>query len=276
MGKKRNKKVYKDLFVVQLKAVPIDWALSDVVAALREKLKSIVAVNRVVDYAKQINDESVFVAVHDEVEYKALKEIRSVWIKNIEIPLQFMNWLLSSAKFPSDILIASRSDIEGLPINAQLSGLRSVSKVTTFYLLDVLYQLEISGDGVVGLTFLYDSRHDKVRPFGFATFLHRAAMIKRHNMLFTVNNDSIKCEAATTIPLVISLQNRQLIRDKPAPWSAELKIANWLTTDKETEAELTEDVAEPGYESDCSSALSLDLDFDIDMNYDIVKKRKRN
>lgn len=245
-------KIRTPLYVLKFNRVPTDWALSDIIEALKSRVKSIVYIHRVADYNRTLLDKDIFLGLHDEVEYLALKEIGKIKIREIEIEMEFLGWEIASAQ-----ITTYESNREALPGVVRLIPLKEVFNVTTFYLLGLLKNLEAMSAAVVGIGVLYDTRLKKSRPFGFASFLTKLAAEVQLNTEFTVDGLKVRIEDANTVPIVVSSNNNVLIKRKPVKWTSEIKMANWLTSD----IEMKDD--EEAYQSDAESVLSLDFNEEI-------------
>ena len=265
MGRK-NKRTYHDTFTVLLTRVPIDWPLSYITGALQRRFTSSISIYRICEYPEGRESEEVFVTVYDEADYLTFKEFKSLIIRRREIPIQFKDWVLGSAKFPSRIVTANPEEINEMPINLRIPDTKELKRNTGEYLHEIVMSLEeIGGRNLIGASLIYNYNSSMLRPFAFASYKNRDAMLMQLNKCIDINGDIIMCEEASSVPFVVIKNSCKSIKCRPTKneWNEELKRVNWLTI-------LSEVI------SDSEESLVLDSEHEFDDCLDLAKKQRIN
>jgi hypothetical protein len=238
-----------------------------IVERLKEFVPSVLGIYRVYDYARQAALDEVFVYLTDEEHYIALKELKTVLVAGKELIFRDGNWYGCSVASGLYLPTASRREIEGLPMSIQLSKLLRIGRHCAGYLLELLslFENEVGSD-FTGLTLIYDSNALLTRPFGFASFANRPAMLRFDRKTMTIRANKFECVASEKMPIIVSMCNKELLAE--GRLNADLKMANWLfghkdELEEENEVEPDLDMEKDLAQSDTESCLSIEFNEEL-------------
>jgi hypothetical protein len=224
--------------------------------------------------------DEVFVYMTDETHCLALKELKTFFVNEHKLVVRDGKWYGCSVKTEVNLLTASRGELVGIPASLKLNNLLRVGRYPVRYLQQLvrIFEDEV-GPKFTGLTLLYDNKKLLTRPFGFASFSERGAMIRFHGKRLELRAHEFECVSSVVTPVVVSENNREHLAK--GTLTNDLKMANWLfgtaddiclgTVDmqeitKESDKQLSapaRNEASQG-ESDKDSVLSLDYQSDLE------------
>lgn len=222
-NKKYNRPVTPrtELKIVKLVRVSTSHTLQEIVQESYYQIKSIISIYRVYSFEEQKATQDIYIAMRNEVEYRALLEAQVLWIGTDKVDVAFAEWGIGCGTMPSD------STIVNFPVCMMIQGLRKVSKVPTFYIAKLLEELE--SDKIIGISVVYDEKRDCIKPYGFVAFASKEAAALFNNKSFKVYNEPIICTYADRVPAIVTSWNKALLgKGIQQKYTNELHRANLL------------------------------------------------
>lgn len=165
-----------------------------------------------------------------EFEFKLYEELGKITIRDKSFDVELRDYKLVSADRLSKEDAEYSEDLELSPCCIKIKGLRRVAKITSFYVRELLKQLEMN-EGVTGINVIYDPKTDTIRPFAFVSFVSWEAANGSIGQTFTVFQETIQSEEARKVPVVVTPFNRLILDDNiKHKYSETLHRANILCT----------------------------------------------
>jgi hypothetical protein len=289
MGKFRPRVEPEEIYTFRMLGVSVLLDLWKVVEEIQNKLRTIIAIHRVVDHANNRRCEEIFISIRSPLEYAALKEMKFVNVDGNDIKLEFDVYYCGTAIRPSYVTWAPPGEINASSIGMKLSNLTAVSSITSIYIKKILFGFEILENATItGINLVYDQRRDATRPFGFLYFIDLQSMLKYHCHKFKLYDEIFYCEGSYRTPIILSERDKSLIDSTPATFNDQIGRANMLnrkieTNDNDSElaaaveninlniTEVNEGNSKEPIDED-ESILSCELDFDFDEDMNLIQK----
>ena len=275
-NKRRREIARTDLRIIQFIGIPPEVHLYDIAIDLAGRANSIVAVYRGTDCKRRLKSNMIFAYLHNEQQFNEIVLSRELSILGHTVSIKLTNWFSSSIAAPN-LRNAPANLMHGYPMNVQISNLRPVNRITTFYVAAILKEFEDQAD-VVGISLLYNMAKEEVRPFGFVSLADRQSAAQYDGKTISVCGDTIACKLGKTVPLLLSEGNRQLLETCGGNLTEELIRANWLNVEQfdtdGVDREMRMLSIRESESSDVESLISLGVDYEFNEEDVLVKRRR--
>ena len=213
--------------IIQIEPVSNELLLSEFLQHFINDYNTIIGVHRVADYTARIIGNVIFMYLTSAREYRKLLSTRRMMIDGRTVNIKDPDLISGCARYIIPFAVETESNISNAPIPMSLFGFRTLPTITTFYVIEVLRELELQHT-TTGFRLAYCERLQTTRNFGFATFISRQVALQLNERQFYVLTDRIQAKLPNATPVLIHKSKSYLLRNGRCDLSDAIREANWL------------------------------------------------
>lgn len=213
--------------IVKLEGVPDGLKLYEVIEEL--DFHSLIGLHYVCDYSIPKYDNSIFLYLNDDNEYKRIKEQKFIMLKGQKVTIVIHHWFIMGVDRIGNIYETGPKSFYGSPANIMIKPLPVKKReITPMIYRLVKYFEQKHANKVIGVLMFYDSKKKKFRNYAFIGFNSWNLMLSYDNHTFIFDNVEIKAHASIQTTVVSSLINVDIVQGKA---DATVEKINWLNVD---------------------------------------------